>query len=330
MNLAERFFVKTAAYRAVIRDRQNDALSHAYLLTCSDEAWLRLYVRALAKAIMCEKGDLCGECRPCHLIDKEAYADCEFYPDEDGKITSEGITEIVSEKCFVKPLESFVRVFAIVGAEKMNASAQNKLLKTLEEPPKNVCIILGATTDYPLLPTVKSRVKRLEIPTFSTADIIDVFSGRLADKERLKTAAELCDGKPGAIEGIYNDDSALKSVDECISILTNMKKSRDIAGFSSNLIKKTREQFTSFLLAMRLVVRDVLYVQEGLGSSVINSGRIADIERIADRYNEGALLTVCDVIDRSLASLSYYTNQTMLADGLLFALLEENYRWQKL
>ena len=53
----------------------------------------------------------------------------------------------------------------------MNASAQNKLLKTLEEPPKNVHILLGATSEYPLLATLKSRVKKLEIPPFDNQTI---------------------------------------------------------------------------------------------------------------------------------------------------------------
>ena len=56
MNLIEKFFTKTASYRAVIRDKEQGKLSHSYLLVCQDEAYLRGYVKALAKVIMCEKG----------------------------------------------------------------------------------------------------------------------------------------------------------------------------------------------------------------------------------------------------------------------------------
>ncbi|MBR2969368.1 MAG: hypothetical protein IKC36_05945 [Clostridia bacterium] len=330
MNKAERFFAKTAAYRAVIRDREEGALSHSYLLICQDEAWLRLYVRALAKLIMCEKGGLCGECRPCRLIDKEAFTDCDFYPEDGEKISAEMIDRIVSEKCYVKPLESEKRLFCIVGADKMNVTAQNKLLKTLEEPPANVCIILGSTGDYSLLSTVKSRVKRLEIPLFPSSVIYDELEGRFADKEKLKTVCDLCDGKPGNVEALYADDAASRALDECIRIFSEMKKSPDIARYSGKLVKKSRDEFLAFISAMRLVVRDLVFIKEGVEDGVINKERAFDLETIAERYNEGALLTISSLLGEIAASAENNGNQTMLADRLLFALLEENYRWQKL
>ena len=330
MKTVEAFFQKTAAYRAVLRDKREGKLSHSYLLVCQDEAWSREYLRALAKLIMCEKGGICGECRPCRLIEKEAFVDCEFYPEEGGKITAEGIDLIVSEKCYVKPLEASFRVFAIAGAEKMNVPAQNKLLKTLEEPPENVCILLCANGDFSLLPTVKSRVRKLEIPLFSPQEIYGVFESRFADKAKLRAACELCDGRSGEVEALYGNDAASAAADECVSLLLNIKKSRDIAYYSGKLIKKTREEFAAFLSAMRVVVRDVLFVQEGMAESVVNSAKADEIAVIAEKFLQGALLSFSGVLDEVSAAFEGYANQTMLADKLLFALLEENYRWQKL
>lgn len=330
MNLTEKFFTKTAAYRAVINDKQADSLSHAYLLVCSDEKWSRGYLRALAKLIMCEKGGLCGECRACKLIEKETYPDCEFYPPDGEKITADGIDVIVSDKCYVKPLEGNIRVFAIAGAEKMNLPAQNKLLKTLEEPPKNVCILLSAVGDYALLPTVKSRVKRLEIPLFPADEIFKEFSPRFSDKEKLKTVCQLCCGKPGEVENLYADDAVSRSVSEAVTLLANMKKSPDIAYYSGKLIKKTREEFGAFLSAMQLVVRDLLFIQEGFYSSVLNNDFSTDLFALADRFKQGALLRFSDALSAALEDSDRFANQTMLADKILFALLEENYRWQKL
>ena len=330
MTTAEIFFRKTAAYRAVFRDRQEGKINHAYLLVCRDAALAREYLKALAKLIMCEKGDICGECRACRLIEKEAFADCEFYPEDGGKITADGIDRIVSEKCFVKPLEADMRIFAIAGAEKMNPPSQNKLLKTLEEPPKNVCILLGASGEYALLPTVKSRVKRLEIPLFSAAEIFGELKGKYQDEKRLQTASELCDGRPGAAIELYEDDAVSRSVSECAEILTKMKKSADIAHYSAILSKKSRDEFAGFLSAMRLVVRDVLFIKNGMGEKTIDRGREAQFEDIAERYKEGALLKFSAVIEEVAAANEGYSNLTMLADRLLFALLEENYRWQKL
>ncbi|MBP5308358.1 MAG: hypothetical protein J6Z34_04390 [Clostridia bacterium] len=329
MKPVEYFFAKTAAFRAVTGDKKAGKLSHSYLLLCRDEAWARDYLKALAKLIMCEKGG-CGECRACKLIDREVYADCEIYPREGEKITAEGIDIIVSEKCYVKPLESSIRVFAVAGAEKMNVPAQNKLLKTLEEPPANVCIILSANGDHSLLPTVKSRVKRLEIPLFPSGEIYSAFEGRFADKEKLKTVCELCDGRPGDVESLYACDAVSTAVGECVSLLVNIKKSRDIAYYSGKLIKKTRDEFAAFISAMRVVVRDALFIQEGMENSVINSAKKEELEEIALKYRQGALLSFAEALKDAAAATEGYANQTMLADKILFTLLEENYRWQKL
>lgn len=329
MNLPEKFFIKTAAYRTIKNDRDNDSFAHAYLLVCSDETYLRSYVRAFAKAIMCEKGGLCGECRFCKLIDKESFCDCEFYPPEGSKPTTEGIDLIVGEKCFVKPLEAKLKLFCISGAEQMNLPSQNKLLKTLEEPPKNVIIVLGATNTFTLLPTIKSRVRKLEIPSFSEEEIIDVLSPSFPDKIKLKKSAALADGKPGEAEKIYNSFDTEKTSDECVTVLKGLKKSPDIARYSLFLQKKSRDEFAAFISSMRIIVRDILLIKEGKDELLINFDKQPELTSLSEKYTEGALLEFFDDLGNAAAALNNNGNQTMLADKILFALLEENYRWQK-
>ncbi len=329
MNLAEAFFVKTTAYRTVKRDMKSGALNHAYLLVCHDAALLRDYAKAVAKLILCEKGGLCCECRVCRLIDSESFGDLDVYPPAGEKITADGITRIVSEKCYIKPLETDKRVFAIVGADSANDAAQNKLLKTLEEPPENVHIILAAASEYGVLPTVRSRSVRLTVPDFSSEEQMSVMADFFPDATRLAAAVALSDGKPGKAAAIYAENAAQKYTAECYDILTNMKKSPDIAQYSAILQKKTREEFAEFLVAMKTVCRDVLMYQEGKGELAFTSDR-AEFASVAARYNEGALLAFSAALDRAIAAFDGYANQTMLADRLLFALLEENYLWQKL
>lgn len=330
MNVAEIFFSKTAAYRAVLREKQAGKISHSYLLVSSDDDLSRAYLKALAKLIMCEKGGICGDCRACRLIEKEAYADCDIYPAVGEKITAEGIDIIVSEKCYVKPLEADLKVFAICGAEKMNLPAQNKLLKTLEEPPKNVCILLGAVGDHALLPTVKSRVKRLEIPIFSPMETFNVLKDYYPDEERLKKVCALADGRVGAVEALYNDENAFSAVSECVDMLLKIKKSPDIARYSAIIAKKSREDLAKFIAAMRIVVRDLLFIKHGLSAQIINADMLPSLEMISEKYKGGALIAFSDVLNSASAANENFSNQTMLADRMLFALLEENYRWQKL
>lgn len=330
MNVAERFFIKTAAYRTVAAEKKEGTLGHSYLLLCRDTALLRDYVKALAKLIMCEKGDFCGECRACRLIDRELYGDCEIYPPLGEKMTAEDVDIIVSEKCFIRPLEAERRVFAIVDAEKMNLTSQNKLLKTLEEPPANVHILLGASIDRALLPTVRSRMFKLEIPAFTPDEIYNEIQGSYEDKERLLMACELCGGMPGRADGIYRGEAAFRLTEECFAMLAKMRKSRDIAGYSAKLAKLPREDFAAFLSELSIIFRDILLVFEGKEELAVHKSRLPELIAATENFREGALITFAAYLDRAIAAFGNNANQTMLADRLLFALLEENYRWQKL
>jgi DNA polymerase-3 subunit delta' len=87
-------------------------------------------------------------------------------------MTSEEVNELIEES-YLKPIEGDKKIFIVNRAESINHVAQNKLLKTLEEPPKGVHIIMGATNEHALLPTIKSRVKKY---IFST--ICNIANGR--------------------------------------------------------------------------------------------------------------------------------------------------------
>ena len=156
----------TSAFQLVQRDKRQGRLSHAYLLFCPDGEFLGEYLKIFAKEIMCESAPQCDVCRTCNLIDAKAHPDVLFFPKGDGAVLSSDVNTII-EETFLKPIEGQKKVFVIENAQTMNASAQNKLLKTLEEPPENVHILLGSTNEFALLSTIKSRVRKLEIPFFN-------------------------------------------------------------------------------------------------------------------------------------------------------------------
>ena len=159
----------TKAYKIFSGDKKNNTLSHATLIVCDDSELLESYLKVFSKVLMCNSTEFCDNCRVCRLIDSKQFEDVKFYP-EDGKIKTKDIDDLV-ERTYLKPLESDKKLFVLVNAQDMNAQAQNKLLKTLEEPPKNTYILLGATSTYTLLPTIISRVKRLDILPFTDEEV---------------------------------------------------------------------------------------------------------------------------------------------------------------
>ena len=311
-SIAEKVIRNTNAYKIIYGEKKRGELSHAYLIVCPDGVMLKTYMKLFASLIMCENDGACGECRPCRLIDKEAYADCDFYPKDGDKIKTADIDDLVS-KTIIRPIESDIRMFVLVGAENMTAEAQNKILKTLEEPPRNVCILIGATTDNALLPTVKSRVKRLDVPPFSDGEIKRALGDEYPDKAKLESAIALGGGKIGSVIKAYTDGNAEKMQTFCREVLFSMRSSKDVAKYSSKINKDNIKDFISILKSevANLLVKD---------------------NRKAEDYGYvmGALIAISDMLSEKERALYYNANAVMVADSVLLAILGEKYKWQKL
>lgn len=311
-SIAEKVIRNTNAYKIIYGEKKRGELSHAYLIVCPDGVMLKTYMKLFASLIMCENDGACGECRPCRLIDKEAYADCDFYPKDGDKIKTADIDDLVS-KTIIRPIESDIRMFVLVGAENMTAEAQNKILKTLEEPPRNVCILIGATTDNALLPTVKSRVKRLDVPPFSDGEIRRALGDEYHDKAKLESAIALGGGKIGSVIKAYTDGNAEKMQTFCREVLFSMRSSKDVAKYSSKINKDNIKDFISIL------------------KSEVANLLVKDNRKAGDYgYVTGALIAISDMLSEKERALYYNANAVMVADSVLLAILGEKYKWQKL
>lgn len=311
-SIAEKVIRNTNAYKIIYGEKRRGELSHAYLIVCPDGVMLKTYMKLFASLIMCENDGACGECRPCRLIDKEAYADCDFYPKDGDKIKTADIDDLVS-KTIIRPIESDIRMFVLVGAENMTAEAQNKILKTLEEPPRNVCILIGATTDNALLPTVKSRVKRLDVPPFSDGEIRRALGDEYPDKAKLESAIALGGGKIGSVIKAYTDGNAEKMQAFCREVLFSMRSSKDVAKYSSKINKDNIKDFISIL------------------KSEVANLLVKDNRKAGDYgYVTGALIAISDMLSEKERALYYNANAVMVADSVLLAILGEKYKWQKL
>ena len=174
---------KTQAFKTINGDKNAGRLSHAYLVLTSDEQNLTAYLKMLASVIACEEDGACGKCRTCKLIEQSAYSDVYFYPRENQSITSEEVNDLIEES-YLKPIESDKKIFVLDKAQTMNASAQNKLLKTLEEPPKYVVFVLATTESHKIPATILSRCMRFDFKLVSTEEIAKLLTKILTDSSR--------------------------------------------------------------------------------------------------------------------------------------------------
>ncbi len=315
----------TGAYKIIKGDIGANRLNHAYLLITPDGENLLGYLKIFAKLIACDNGG-CGECRTCRLIDENRYPDVTVYPSE-GKdaVLVEDISSLI-EASYVKPLESDKKIFIINHAETMNASAQNKLLKTLEEPPKNVHILLGATNEFTLLSTLKSRVKKLEIPSFGKDKLFSALKEDCPDEAKLFRAIACSDGTVGKTKALYGDENLKEVLDVVAKTIINMQSSSEVLEYSVKIGELN--DLDSFLSALELTLRDMLVGLSDVGS--VNNNEIYSRVKTADGYTEGALIYALDKINEAYRRKKLNANAQMLTEWLLFQILEGKYKWRKL
>ena len=313
-------FKQTVAYKIILGDKSRSQLSHAYALCSEDAKSLEFFVKTVAKILLCDDESYCGECRACRLIEKGTHSDVTFYPKTaGGKILTGDIDELIAQT-YIKPIESEKRVFALYNTASMNLAAQNKLLKTLEEPPKGVFIVLGVENENALLPTVKSRVKKLEIPTFTDKQLEDGLKDLCPDKERLLRAISFADGKAGKVIEYYNEEKGKDIEEFVIGLLKEMKSSSEVSSFACKIDK---DNIKDFLVCLKKVMNGITRYH----STKSGNGQIKELAQI---YSCACALAIVERISSAERALYYNGNPNMITDSVLLSVLEEKYRWQKL
>ncbi|MBO5286166.1 MAG: hypothetical protein J6B16_04650 [Clostridia bacterium] len=316
----------TTAYKMVSLDKEHGRLSHAYMLFTPDKKHVKDYLKIFAKLIVCKSKGYCDCCRECRLIDEEKLTDVKFYPLKDGdKISADDVTEIVNDS-FIKPYEGDKKVYVITDASLTNPAGQNKLLKTLEEPSEGVHILIGATGEYSVLPTVKSRVKKLEIPLFSQEDLFSALKDDFTDVERLKTAVSNSDGTIGGVARLYNDEKFFKAEDLAKSTLKNLNTSKDVLKVSNEILS-SGVNLLDYLSALENLFRDLAVYYTG---GKIFNGTLVGFFDTLNGFNRASCIYALDKITDSRKREFFNNNDTMLLERLLLSILEGKYKWKKL
>ncbi len=292
----ERLWKSTRAYALVKSEKEKDVLSHAYLLLLDDERNLRSMLKTFAKLLFEPLSEEQASRRDT-LIEKEVFADCLFYPQPGKKLTVED-AEKIREESTVRPIEGKRKVFVLGDFAEANIQTQNKLLKLLEEPPKGVIFLLGATSVYPVLQTVLSRVKRLEILPFSIEELVPALSrvyGNKYDVQTLTLCAAASGGSLGEAQGML-EGGIYKTLIESAFALCLCDSSK-----LPLLIKNIGEtkQKKQLLSLLRLIFRDALLLKTEKENAVLLRFEKQRLSEVASLYSLPALLYAQEAIGKA-------------------------------
>ncbi len=170
--------VGTPAIAVIERAIEKRRLSHSLLLTGIDLDTLHAVAYAMADRLLSEGSESPGQPR----FSPEHHPDS-FFLRPAGKmrqISADATRELIG-KLQVSPTLARRKVAVIFECDRMNITAANIFLKTLEEPPANTALLLLTTRPYSLLPTIRSRCLHFRFPVEATAFAPDGWAAWLSD-----------------------------------------------------------------------------------------------------------------------------------------------------
>jgi len=183
-----------------VRSALNSALregpSHAYLFTGPTGSGKKESVRAFAAEILAEGSPDPEETRRRAMLDPSPHPDLVWLRPVGMSHAVADVRERLIHPAPLKPFEGARRVFVVEAAEALNDESQNAMLKTLEEPPGHAHLILIASEEEAVLPTVASRCQRIEFDAVPEGSIASRLGPSVAS-ETAVAAARLARGDLG-------------------------------------------------------------------------------------------------------------------------------------
>ena len=205
---------------------ETDRVSHAYLI-CGEEKSGRLTLANIfAKTLQCEKGgiDPCNTCKSCIQAETNNHPDIIYIDHEKGKqLSVKAVREQIIDTVHIKPYSSRYKIYIVKNAQDMNQEAQNALLKTIEEPPEYVIIMLLATSAERFLPTVLSRCMVLNLKPVKDDEVKEYLKEHMdIDEEKARLCASYAMGNLGKAINIASNKEYQMLIQSVINLMIDI------------------------------------------------------------------------------------------------------------
>ncbi len=314
---------KTCAYFQELIKKET--LPHAIMLEGKVGVGKTTLGNALSSAILCETetGDACGICRSCLKMSHHNHPDFMIIEPEGTQIKNAQI-ELFQEFISIKPYDGYYKVVIIKDADKMNASSQNRILKTLEEPPLHIVIIMLTTNSEALLPTVLSRCQIIKLNGLNQ-DIIFKYIQSNFDSNEADIIAKLADGSIGkAID--YLTSEGFKAIQDHTEQILNAIHMKEKAKLLEQLsyFNSEKENIQKILDYMILWYRDILLFKQAKAKHLLIHSKSLDIiKKLSRNLSLSKIIKNIEVIELTKRKLRQHGHFELTTEVMLIQLLED-------
>jgi DNA polymerase III subunit delta' len=301
-------------------------LHHAYLFSGPSQVGKTTVALAFAQALLCETGASypCGACPSCRRIAQGRHPDVRTVTAEKSTIQIEQV-RILQAAAALSPVEGRYRIFIIPEIERASAPAANALLKTLEEPPPHVVLLLTSARRDQVLPTVVSRCQVIALRPLPVDQVQAALQTRWgADPERAALLARLSSGRLGWAVVAHNDPDLgrkrARAFDDLLALTTagyfdRLARSDALSRLPLEVGSRAAEEGAQLDDTVELTLglwaswwRDVWLIQHGLPEGIVNLDRRLQLVQQAGLFKteqvEGALTDLLETLRRLRANVN--------------------------
>ncbi len=308
-------------------------VAHAYLFTGPPQVGKGTLARWFAQALLCEAPEErpCGACPSCRRVEAGGHPDVrplslEVQPGGRRTLGIEAVRAMRSGMA-ERPFSGRRKVYLIEDAETMTPEAQNALLKTLEEPPSFVVILLAALSDHLLLETVVSRCQLLTLRPLSRREVRQALIGRWgAPEDRATLLAALSQGRLGWAVQALQDAAVLQRREEHLAALTRLLGAGLLERFNDAEEQERRwrrgnhQEVLERMAAWQGWWRDLLVVSRGCAETVVNVDRLEGLRAAAQQVAAERVLQGMGALRQAQKQLVEQVNPRLVFEDLFLQL----------
>jgi DNA polymerase-3 subunit delta' len=300
-----------------------DRMPHALLMTGPAGVGKRTLATALAKALTCTGDDPpCQSCIHCRQIDHGTHPDVVLVTRPEGKdAIAIGQVRELRDSASLRPYQARRKVVIIADAEALTAQAADALLKTLEEPQRQLTLILTAAEPEALPATVVSRCRIISLRPSDTATIVEALSMRGVPNSEAERIGRLARGTVGWALTAVEQPKLVGQQEEAIARLAGIFE-LDVEGrlqLAEALVadRKDRGAVRRQVELLALLARDLLLVQQGRQPLLVGEAARSRMEELADRLGRRGILAYCGRVRLTMDRIDQNVDPRLALEALL-------------